>query len=204
MRRHIGVCVAIMAMLLLASVAAKANDLPPPDPADTVYTITLERDIPNTARCLGDLSTALCALETFIACKYIPEIQAQLKCEKAGYRRGPPLTGELKRMEEARPKDTTIYRIAFFYRLDFSYWPNAKQVAELKRRTIKDIWIEPGDAVIRLQFHDCIVVAGEECKPELNERMLYSLYKKEGGWSVRDFNRQPSQSDVRQLVGLPD
>jgi len=186
MLRHIGLCVAIMAMLLLASVAAKANDLPPPDPADMAYTITLEPSLKNTARCLGDLSTALCALETFIACEEIPEMRVNPVCAKAGYKLPPPLTGEFKRMEEARPKDTTVYRMAVFYRIHSSFWPSPEMVTQIKRYTRhgayqeleKDHWIELNDAIVLVQQGRCISRMEQECHARPSSYVMHAIYKK--------------------------
>lgn len=104
MLRHIEMCVLTLALLAslafassvfsgaaLSSPAMAAEpDLPPPDPADAVYTITLEADMTNTARCLGEVDTPLCALETFLACKKIIEMRSNPACGKVGYALPPP------------------------------------------------------------------------------------------------------------------
>ncbi len=203
MLRHIGVCVLALALLAGPAKAADA-DLPPPDPADAIYTITLEADIPNTARCLDDVSKAVCAMETYIACHQIAQFRTKLNCAEAGYKPPPPPTGEIKRMLESRPKDTKVYRQAFYYRINFAYWPRPEQVMEMKERTVNEGWIENGDAIIEVQFDYCIVPNSQDCDPRVTQRRLFSLFRNGSDWTVRGWRLAFWEASVRRFIGLPD
>ena len=211
MLRHIGLCIAMLGLLTGPAMAADA-DLPPPDPADTIYTITLESDIPNTAHCLGDISTALCALETFIACKEIPDMRRNPICGQVGYKLPPPLTGEIKTYVESRPKDPTVYRIETYYRVHASLWPSPEMVAEIQKRTgasaLRDRnythWIIPGDGIILVQYDTCIIPTEQACKPHVKEYMLYSLYQLGSIWRVRGRETIPNIPALHHALRLPN
>ncbi len=202
MLRHIGICILALALLAGPAMAAEA-DLPPPDPADAIYTITLEADIPNTARCLGDISTALCAVETYIACDRLPEMRSSPVCVKVGFVLPPPPTGEIKHMLESRPKDSTIYRMAVFYRVQGALWPPADMVAAFKERASDAEWIMPGDGVILIRSGACIVGPNQECRPSFSGYRMYSLRRVGSFWRVNGESAVPNSPTIRQALNFP-
>ncbi len=206
MLRHIGICVLTLALLAGPAIAAD-NDLPPPDPADAIYTITLEADIPNTARCLGDLSTPLCALETFIACKEIPDMRRNPICGQVGYQLPPPPTGEIREYLDSRPVDPTIYRIAIYYRVHASLWPSPAMVKEIQHRFSHrptPPWILPGDGIVLVQHGMCVVPAENACKLRVKGYTIYALYKAGGVWRVRGRDVVPGIPALREALMLPN
>lgn len=178
---------AVLAVLALAAPAAAQRaadpDLPRADPRGYWRQVTLDPET-TTSKCIGNLSTPLCAVETMVACRERHDWDMCAAASSSGWR--PVVEGPVSRFFSR-----SRYRIAW--------------TGRVTRRTLDDIpWYhssaQPGDLRIEVLLIPCTVHPGhdENCGPAIWGPIIHIVRRVDGNWRVvaareRDHRWEPKR-----------
>lgn len=165
---------ALLALILAAPAQAQTRDpdLPPVDPPGVWRQMTLD-DATSDSKCVGKFDTALCAVETVIACfmRARNELCVRATLDGEG-------VGEFRYGVGNRSRD--LYRVVNASRL------TEDSILDIPRQTFG---VRPGDVRIDIQKSICTIHAGiEDCgRRPLFDPNIYTVRKTPLGWKIVDW-----------------
>ncbi len=146
-------------------------DLPAIDPPDVWRQMTYD-DATSDSKCVGKFETALCAVETVIACFTRAENRL---CMAALLKHS---TGEFTR----RYRGNLTRRL---YRVDRTERLTEDSILDIPRWTTG---VLPGDLRVDVRVRQCTMHAdGEYCSPPIYSENIYTVRKTESGWRIVDW-----------------
>ncbi len=146
-------------------------DLPAIDPPDVWRQMTFD-DATSDSKCVGKFETALCAVETVIACftRVNDDLCSRARLNANKY----PVTGS-----RGKHWSRDIYRVDSAERL------TDDTILDIPRWTTG---VSPGDIRIDIRIRQCtLLAAGEYCSSPVYSENIYTARKTEHGWRVVDW-----------------
>lgn len=154
------------------------------DPPDRWRIFSVNENIPNTSRCLGQRTSPLCAVETRRACKKLGNEEL---CKMEGY------NDENRNFIAIKPE------VYFEHYVSYRF-PVVREVREGEQIEVDDETVAPGDYVVEYEETDCNSIL-KRCFRTFGSRTTYVLWKVGDNWRIyHTFN--PDYED--EHPGMPD
>jgi hypothetical protein len=167
---RLAICMVIGLGAFVAHAQPRDRDLPPVDPPSRWRQMTLD-DATSDSKCVGKFDTALCAVETMIACfaRRIDDFCAKSRLNPSPY----PITGSVSGFWSR-----DLYRVA---RAEYL---TKDSILNIPRMTFG---VQPGDIRIDLQLRQCSKRAeGEYCGRPNSDPIIFTVRQTSLGWRIVD------------------